>query len=53
MNLIADIRSVSKSYGPMQVIRQCSLKLYEGEIYGLLGVNGAGKTTLMKIMLGL
>lgn len=53
MKTIVDVDSVEKSYGSAQVISDCSFKIYEGEIYGLLGVNGAGKTTLMKMILGL
>ena len=53
MQTIVDVNSVEKSYRLTQVINHCSFKIYEGEIYGLLGINGAGKTTLMKMMLGL
>ncbi len=53
MQTIVEVNDIEKSYGPAQVINHCSLKIYEGEIYGLLGINGAGKTTLMKMILGL
>lgn len=53
MQTIVEVNSVEKSYGQTQVINHCSFKIYEGEIYGLLGINGAGKTTLMKMILGL
>lgn len=53
METILKVNGVEKHYGPVQVLRQCSLEIQAGEIYGLLGVNGAGKTTLMKLILGL
>jgi ABC-2 type transport system ATP-binding protein len=34
-------------------LKDCSLQIYEGETFGLLGQNGAGKTTLLKILLGI
>ena len=43
MQMIVDVNSVEKSYGLTQVINHCSFKIFEGEIYGLLGINGAGK----------
>lgn len=48
MQTIVEVNSIEKSYGLMQVINHCSFKIYQEEIYGLLGINGAGKTTLMK-----
>lgn len=53
MKPVVEVNDIEKSYGSEQVINHCSLKIYEGEIYGLLGINGAGKTTLMKMILGL
>jgi ABC-2 type transport system ATP-binding protein len=34
-------------------LKSCSLKVYKGETFGLLGSNGAGKTTLLKLLLGI
>ena len=35
------------------VLRDVSLQIEEGEIFGLIGPNGAGKTTTFKLLLGL
>lgn len=53
MDAVVEINNVEKSYGQAQIINHCSFQIYEGEIYGLLGINGAGKTTIMKMILGL
>lgn len=34
-------------------LKSCSLTVYQGETFGLLGQNGAGKTTLLKSLLGI
>lgn len=34
-------------------LQGCSLQVFEGETFGLLGQNGAGKTTLLKLLLGI
>lgn len=34
-------------------LQNCSLEVYQGETFGLLGQNGAGKTTLLKALLGI
>ncbi|MFF2909480.1 ABC transporter ATP-binding protein [Paenibacillus sp. NPDC057934] len=47
------LEQVVKQYGEKTAVNQISLKVSEGEIYGLLGANGAGKTTTMRMVLGL
>lgn len=47
------INHVSRSFGKQQVLEDINLKIFEGEIFGLLGPSGAGKTTLVKLLTGL
>ena len=47
------LRSVAKSFGGQEVLRDVSLALREGEIVCLLGQSGCGKTTLLRIVAGL
>lgn len=43
---------LTKSYFGNRVVRDVSLGVHSGEIYGLVGPNGAGKSTLMKLTCG-
>jgi ribose transport system ATP-binding protein len=51
--LALEMRQISKSFGPTQVLRDVDFALRPGEIHALMGENGAGKSTLMKIAGGL
>jgi ABC-2 type transport system ATP-binding protein len=44
--------SLSKHYGSFAALRQCSLGVARGEVFGLLGPNGSGKTTLLRCLMG-
>jgi ABC-2 type transport system ATP-binding protein len=44
---------VSKSFGNKQAVKNLSLEITKGEVFGFLGPNGAGKTTCVKLILGL
>jgi len=47
------IKNLGFSYGERVVLKDITMKLEEGRIYGLLGENGVGKTTLLTLMCGL
>lgn len=49
---VIELRSVDKSFGPIDVLHEISLKVGEGEVLCLLGDNGAGKSTLIKTLAG-
>ncbi|AEV96170.1 MULTISPECIES: ABC transporter ATP-binding protein [Lactobacillaceae] len=44
---------LTKIYGPQISVKNLSIHVQKGKIYGLLGKNGAGKSTTMKMILGL
>jgi ABC-2 type transport system ATP-binding protein len=50
--VIVETRSLTKIYGKLCALRECSLSVAAGEVLGLLGPNGAGKTTLLRLLLG-
>ncbi len=50
---LIEINDLSKSYGEKQAVKNVSLAVTGGEVFGFLGPNGAGKTTTIKIIVGL
>jgi simple sugar transport system ATP-binding protein len=49
---VIELRNVDKSFGPIDVLHEISLKVNKGEVLCLLGDNGAGKSTLIKTLSG-
>lgn len=47
------IKDLGFSYGTFPVLKNITMTLEEGKIYGLLGENGVGKTTLLTLLCGL
>lgn len=47
------LQGVSKAFGSFQAIKDLSIEVREGTLFGFLGANGAGKTTTMRMILDL
>ena len=48
--MIVDVRSISRSFGKLEAVKDVSFAFEEGEIFGFLGPNGAGKTTTINML---
>ena len=46
------VEGITKNYGGIQALRNCTMNFQEGAINGLIGPNGSGKTTLFNVMTG-
>jgi len=51
--LAIDVRGLNKAFGKKHVVKDFSLQVQRGEIYGFLGPNGSGKTTSIRMLCGL
>jgi putrescine transport system ATP-binding protein len=47
-----EIERISKSFGDFKAVNDVSLKIFQGEIFCLLGASGCGKTTLLRMLGG-
>lgn len=52
MSVDLEVEHVSKSFGGLHAVRDCTISVAAGSITGLIGPNGAGKSTLFNIVAG-
>ncbi len=53
MEYSIDVKGLNKSFGDKHVVRDLSLQVPRGKIFGFLGPNGSGKTTSIRMLCGL
>jgi D-methionine transport system ATP-binding protein len=51
--IVIEIKNLSKNFGQVEVIKNVSITINKGEIYGIIGHSGAGKSTLLRCINGL
>jgi ABC-2 type transport system ATP-binding protein len=52
-DIAIDVHGLTKSFGSRVVVRDLSMQVRKGTIYGFLGPNGSGKTTTIRMLTGL
>ena len=52
-DLILEITKMTKTFGPVTALNNVDLKLYRGDVLGLIGENGSGKSTISSIAAGM
>ena len=52
-DIAIDVKGLTKSFGGRVVVRDLSMQVKRGVIYGFLGPNGSGKTTTIRMLCGL
>jgi ABC-2 type transport system ATP-binding protein len=51
-DIAVDAQGLSRRFGPIEAVRDITLTVAQGEIFGLVGADGAGKTTILRMLAG-
>jgi ABC-2 type transport system ATP-binding protein len=51
--IAVEVEGLTKSFGGKVVVRELTMRVQKGQIYGFLGPNGSGKTTTLRMLCGL
>src|SRR5262245_6153388 len=49
---LVETSGLTKHYGRLSALADCTLSVHPGEVFGLLGPNGSGKTTFLRLLMG-
>lgn len=52
MTALLEVSGVTKSFGGLRALSECSLEVAKGSVTGLIGPNGSGKTTMFNVITG-
>lgn len=50
---LLEIQQMSKSFGPTKALQNVDMRIYRGQVRGLIGENGSGKSTISSIIAGM
>jgi ABC-2 type transport system ATP-binding protein len=51
--VVIETKQLSRRFGQLVAVRDVSLRVWRGEIFGVLGPNGAGKSTMIRMLCGI